>query len=83
MPKRAAEVIIVLFEVAVEIYAIGHRLNFLRLRREYRLTSRNGKNPTLRPSKDHSTKRERSRTRLQLVFTATPVLDDQLLCDGG
>src|SRR5260370_22465269 len=33
-----------------------------------RLTSRNGKNRTLRPSKDHSTKRKRSRTRLQLVL---------------
>ena len=30
--------------------------------------SRNGKNRTLRPSKDHSTKRKRSRTRLQLVL---------------
>jgi hypothetical protein len=29
---------------------------------------RNGKNRTLRPSKDHSTKRKRSRTRLQLVL---------------
>jgi hypothetical protein len=35
VPKRAAEVIIILFEVAVEIYAIGHRLKFLRWRREY------------------------------------------------
>ncbi|MFY9988979.1 MAG: hypothetical protein WAK31_29765 [Chthoniobacterales bacterium] len=33
--KRAVEMIIVLFEVAVEIYAIGHRLEFLRWRREY------------------------------------------------
>src|SRR5260221_3502092 len=33
-----------------------------------RLTSRNGKNRTLRPSKDHSTKRKRSRTRLQIVL---------------
>jgi len=35
VPKRAAEVIIILFEVAVEIHAIGHRLKFLRWRREY------------------------------------------------
>jgi hypothetical protein len=35
VPNRAAEVIIILFEVAVEIYAIGHRLKFLRWRREY------------------------------------------------
>ena len=34
-PKRIAEMIIVLFEVVVEIYAIGHRLKFLRWRREY------------------------------------------------
>ncbi|HEX3446453.1 MAG TPA: hypothetical protein VHS80_17185 [Chthoniobacterales bacterium] len=33
--QRAAEVIIILFEVAVEIYAIVHRLRFLRWRREY------------------------------------------------
>jgi hypothetical protein len=32
------------------------------------VSSRNGKNRTLRPSKDHSTKRKRSRTRLQLVL---------------
>ncbi|HXO98497.1 MAG TPA: IS21 family transposase [Chthoniobacterales bacterium] len=44
---------------------------------------RNGKNRTLRSSKDHSTKRERSRTRLQLVFTAKPVLEDQLSADRG
>lgn len=35
MPERVAEVMIVLLEVAVEIYAIGHRLKFLRWRREY------------------------------------------------
>ena len=35
VPKRAAEVTIILFAVAVEIYAIGHRLKFLRWRREY------------------------------------------------
>jgi hypothetical protein len=35
LPQRVAEVTIVLFEVAVEIYAIGHRLKFLRWRREY------------------------------------------------
>ncbi|MEY2604052.1 MAG: hypothetical protein QOH31_1843 [Verrucomicrobiota bacterium] len=34
----------------------------------YRLTSRNGKNRTLRPSKNHSAKRKRSRMRLQLVL---------------
>ena len=35
VPKRAAEVMIILFEVAVEIYAIGYRLKFVRWRREY------------------------------------------------
>jgi hypothetical protein len=35
MAKRVAEVIILLFEVAVEMYLIGHRLKFLRWRREY------------------------------------------------
>jgi hypothetical protein len=35
VPKRVAEMVIVLVEVAVEIYAIGHRLKFLRWRREY------------------------------------------------
>jgi hypothetical protein len=35
VPKRVAEMAIMLFEVAVEIYAIGHRLTFLRWRREY------------------------------------------------
>lgn len=34
-PKRIDEVIIVLFELAVAIYATGHRLRFLRWRREY------------------------------------------------
>ena len=33
--KRVADMIIVLFEVVVEICAIGHRLKFLRWRREY------------------------------------------------
>lgn len=33
--KRVAEVIIIFFEVVVEIYTIGYRLNFLRWRREY------------------------------------------------
>ena len=32
------------------------------------MTARNGKNRALRPSKDHSTKRKRSRIRLQLVL---------------
>jgi hypothetical protein len=35
MARRVAEVIILLFEVAVEMYLIGHRLKFLRWRREY------------------------------------------------
>jgi membrane protein YdbS with pleckstrin-like domain len=35
MSQRVAQVTIILFEVAVEIYAIGHRLKFLRWRREY------------------------------------------------
>ncbi|MGA8482048.1 MAG: hypothetical protein WB696_29110 [Chthoniobacterales bacterium] len=35
MAKRVAEVIILLFELAVEMYLIGHRLKFLRWRREY------------------------------------------------
>jgi hypothetical protein len=35
MAKRVAELIILLFEVAVEMYLIGHRLKFLRWRREY------------------------------------------------
>jgi hypothetical protein len=35
VPNRFAEMIIVVFEVAVEIYAIRHRLKFLRWRREY------------------------------------------------
>jgi membrane protein YdbS with pleckstrin-like domain len=35
VPKRAGEVIVILLEVAVEIYAIRHRLRFLRWRREY------------------------------------------------
>ena len=35
IPRRITEVMIVLFEVVVEIYAIGHRLKFLRWRREY------------------------------------------------
>jgi hypothetical protein len=34
-PKRVDEVIIVLFELAAAIYATGHRLRFLRWRREY------------------------------------------------
>jgi hypothetical protein len=34
-PKRIDEVIIVLFELAAAIYATGHRLRFLRWRREY------------------------------------------------
>jgi hypothetical protein len=46
------------------------------------IRSRNGKNRMLRPSKDHSTKRERSRTRLQLVLWQNG-REDQLLCDGG
>src|SRR5258708_7983599 len=37
-------------------------------KKTYRLSARNGKNRTLRPSKDHSTKRKRSRTRLELVL---------------
>jgi hypothetical protein len=35
MSQRVAETTIILFEVAVEIYAIGRRLRFLRWRREY------------------------------------------------
>ena len=35
VPKRVAGMIVLLLEVAVEIYAIGHRLKFLRWRREY------------------------------------------------
>lgn len=35
MPERVAEVIILLFEVAVEIYLIVQRIRFLRWRREY------------------------------------------------
>jgi hypothetical protein len=35
VPKRVAETIFVLFEVAVGIYSIRHRLKFLRWRREY------------------------------------------------
>jgi hypothetical protein len=35
VPKRAAEVTIIVFEVAFEIYAIGYRFKFLRWRREY------------------------------------------------
>jgi uncharacterized membrane protein YccC len=35
MVRGVAEVIILLFEVAVEMYVIGHRLKFLRWRREY------------------------------------------------
>jgi len=35
MSKRIAEVTILLVEVAVEIYAIGNRLKFLRWRRDY------------------------------------------------
>jgi hypothetical protein len=34
-PRRIDEVIIVLFELAAAIYAIGQRLRFLRWRREY------------------------------------------------
>jgi hypothetical protein len=34
-PKRMDEVIIVLLELAVAIYATGHRLRYLRWRREY------------------------------------------------
>jgi hypothetical protein len=34
-PKRIDEVIIVLFELAAAIYTTGHRLRFLRWRREY------------------------------------------------
>jgi hypothetical protein len=34
-PKRIDEVVIVLFELAFAIYATGHRLRFLRWRREY------------------------------------------------
>jgi hypothetical protein len=35
LPKRVDEVIIVLLELAAAIYATGHRLRFLRWRREY------------------------------------------------
>ena len=35
LPKRIDEVMIVLFELAVAIYATGYRLRFLRWRREY------------------------------------------------
>src|ERR1700740_3537888 len=35
LPKRVGEVIIVLLELAAAIYATGHRLRFLRGRREY------------------------------------------------
>ena len=35
IPKRVAELIILLFEVAVEIYLVIQRLRFLRWRREY------------------------------------------------
>jgi membrane protein YdbS with pleckstrin-like domain len=34
-PQRVADVIIILFEVVVEVYAIGQRLKFLRWRRDY------------------------------------------------
>ena len=54
------------------------------------VSSRNGKNRTLRPSKDHSTKRKRSRTRLQLVLcddwhgnTGCLVAQDFSLADQG
>jgi hypothetical protein len=35
LPKRVDEVILVLLELAAAIYATGHRLRFLRWRREY------------------------------------------------
>ena len=35
LPKRIAEVIVLSFEFAIEIYAINHRLKFLRWRRDY------------------------------------------------
>lgn len=34
-PKRIAEITILLFELAIEIYGINHRLKFLRWRRDY------------------------------------------------
>jgi hypothetical protein len=34
-PKRIDELVVVLFEVAFAVYASGHRLRFLRWRREY------------------------------------------------
>jgi hypothetical protein len=34
-PRRTDEVIVVLFELAAALYATGHRLRFLRWRREY------------------------------------------------
>jgi len=43
----------------------------------------NGHSYRDRPSKDHSTKRKRSRTRLQLVLRQNGYWKDQLLCDGG
>ena len=38
MPERVAEVIIVLFEVAVEIYLVIQRIRFVRWRREYEVS---------------------------------------------
>jgi hypothetical protein len=38
MPERVAEVIILLFEVAVEIYLVIQRIRFVRWRREYELS---------------------------------------------
>ena len=38
LPKRIDEVVIVLLELAVAIYATGSRLRFLRWRREYELS---------------------------------------------
>src|SRR3979411_2628835 len=55
-------------------------LNFVDV---YGVRSRNGKNRTLRPSKDHSTKRKRSRTRLQLVLCDNWHGEHRLPCCAG
>jgi serine/threonine protein kinase len=53
-----------------DIYALGVVLYQL-----IRLTSRNGKNRTLRPSKDHSTKKKTLQNSITARFTAKRVLE--------
>jgi hypothetical protein len=50
---------------------------------QMRLTSRNGKNRTLRPLQESFDEKKTLQNSITARFTAKRVLEDQLLFDGG